>query len=97
MFSHEKLSEKLYYTILCSDFTYITYKIELNINTKIYSVRPYYFTNLDNIHKYIGHGELIATLEIPNDAQIYKDPSAEFWTADKINIGAVSLSSIDTF
>jgi hypothetical protein len=45
-----------------------------------------YFSDKENIVNYLGHGKLIAYLELPEDARIYKDPDGNKWKADKIII-----------
>ena len=43
-----------------------------------------YYTNLENMAKFIEYGTQIADVIVPADAQVYADPKGDKWKADKI-------------
>nr|URM61925.1 ankyrin repeat domain containing protein [Mimivirus sp.] len=45
-----------------------------------------YFTNTENIFKFINYGIYLVKVTIPEDAQMVKDPDNDKWRADKIII-----------
>ncbi|AVG46616.1 ankyrin repeat protein [Acanthamoeba polyphaga mimivirus] len=56
-----------------------------------------YFTNINNIFKFINYGIYLVKVTIPEDAQMVKDPDNDKWRADKIIISDKrDLRQIDT-
>ncbi|ANB50965.1 hypothetical protein [Powai lake megavirus] len=56
-----------------------------------------YFTNIENIFKFINYGIYLVKVTVPVDAQIVKDPDNDKWRADKIIISdKKDLRQIDT-
>jgi len=48
-----------------------------------------YYTDKKNLSKFINYGELIAELEIPEDAEVYQDLDKDKWKADKFIIKSI--------
>ena len=46
-----------------------------------------YFSDEDNIHKFLDYGCWLRVITIPEDAQMVKDPEGDKWRADKIILG----------
>jgi len=71
------------------------YKLGLNIDTVKFNPSGsceeggLYFTNAENLHKFFDCGTLIADLEIPEDASVYKDPDGDKWKADKLIVKSI--------
>lgn len=56
-----------------------------------------YFTNIENIFKFINYGVYLVKVTVPEDAQMVKDPNNDKWRADKIIISdKKDLFEIDT-
>lgn len=56
-----------------------------------------YFTNIENIFKFINYGIYLVKVTVPVDAQMVKDPDNDKWRADKIIISdKKDLRQIDT-
>ncbi len=56
-----------------------------------------YFTNIENIFKFINYGIYLVKVTVPEDAQMVKDPDNDKWRADKIIISdKKDLRQIDT-
>jgi hypothetical protein len=47
-----------------------------------------YFTNAENIFKFINSNRYLREVTIPTDASVYLDPEGDKWKADKVIIGA---------
>lgn len=73
------------------------YKLGLNIDTVPFY--PYgrcfpgglYYTNKENLHKFLEYGCYIANIKIPPGARVYQEPSGDKWKADKIEIVSVEV------
>lgn len=71
------------------------YQLGLNIDTEKFNpsgmceTGGLYFTDNENVHKYLGYGCYIAEVEVPPDAQVYADPEGDKWKADRLIIKAV--------
>ena len=84
----------IYYKVLHEDLIHygFQYKLGLNIDTREFNPSGscksggLYYTNKEHIIDYFGFGVYIAEINIPVDAQIYKDPYSNAWKADKIII-----------
>jgi hypothetical protein len=92
-----------YYKIVSHDYIHhgFTYKLGLNIDSIKFNpadtCKPggLYFTDFDNLGTYYKHGDLIAFIKIPSDAQVYKDPYGTKWKADRFIIE--KFESIDPY
>jgi hypothetical protein len=86
--------KKHYVKILAEDLNHngFQYKEGLNVDTVPFnpvgscSRGGLYFTTMQHMILYLNYGNKIADVEIPDDAEVYKDPSGNKWKADKIII-----------
>ncbi|UFX99757.1 ankyrin repeat protein [Megavirus baoshan] len=99
------IMEDIYYKILGANFNQKGYQYHkgLNVLDKPFenngSCVPggLYFTNIENIFKFINYGVYLVKVTIPEDAQMVKDPDNDKWRADKIIISdEKDLREIDT-
>ena len=84
----------MYYKILNSKWNHheFQYKLGLNIDTIPFNPTGscqsggLYYTDEKHIVKFFEYGCDIAEVEIPEDANVYKDPREDKWKADKLII-----------
>lgn len=89
-----KKMDIVYYKFLNAELNHngFKYKLGLNVDTRKFnphgSCQPggLYFTNSENLYKFLIYGVYIADIVIPPDAEIYEEEKQSKWKADKITI-----------
>jgi len=82
----------MWYKVLREDLTHHDFKYKLGLNVDHIPFYPFdtcepgglYYTNKEHLFKFLYFGDLIADIEIPEDAKVYKDPEGTKWKADKL-------------
>ena len=85
---------KIYYKFVRDNYTHndFVYKLGLNIDHLPFypndSCKPggLYFTDLEHILEFSNYGNLVAEIELPDNARIYKDPNGNKWKTDRFII-----------
>ena len=89
---------KTYYKFVRDDYTHngFVYKLGLNIDHLPFNPSGscesggLYFTDLEHVLEYSDYGHLVAEIELPDNARIYKDPNGNKWKADRFIIKQIN-------
>ena len=84
----------MYYKILNKDLCHNGFQYKLGLNEDILPFNPsgscrsggLYFTDLDNVVKFLSYGCYIAEVSLPDGEEIYKDPEGNKYKARRITI-----------
>ncbi len=91
------LQKRKYVKILHESMKHYNFEYKLGLNTDHIPFNPsgsgepggLYFTNLDNFYKFLGYGNLIADVTVPEGVKIYGDPVGDIWKAPSIIISNI--------
>jgi len=91
------MTEQKWYKVIRENMNHNGFRYKIGLNVDFIKFNPFgscqpgglYFTNAKNLHKFLDYGELIADIELPPDARVYKDPDEDKWKADRLVVKSV--------